>query len=79
MAAAGADGACAGGRALQGGSVRLGERDSDGYLVGYVEDAGLAWKSLPERLVATAAGRLGDALTLPDDDRRRGELIEAAS
>ena len=51
---------------LQGEPVRLGERDSDGYLVGYVDAAG------------PAAGRLVDALTLPDGDRRRGELIEAA-
>ena len=39
---------------------------------------GLACESLRERLVATAAGRLVDALALPDGDRRRDELIGAA-
>jgi hypothetical protein len=58
--------------------VRLGERDSDDYLVGYVDEAGLAWESLRERLVATAAGKLVDALTLQCSERQRGELIEAA-
>ena len=42
------------------------------------DEAGLAWESLRERLVATAAGRLVDALTLQASERRRGELIEAA-
>ena len=62
---------------LSGEPVRLGERDSDGYLVGYIDDEGGAWESLRERLVATAAGRLVDALALPEGDRRDG-LIEAA-
>ncbi len=62
---------------LSGEPVRLGERDSDGYLVGYVDDEGGAWESLGERLVATAAGRLVDALALPEGARRDG-LIEAA-
>ena len=61
---------------LNGEPVRLGERDSDGYLVGYVDEAGQAWESLRERLVATAAGKLAEALALPDG--RRGELIGAA-
>ena len=63
---------------LRGAPVRLGERDSDDSLIGYVDEAGQAWESLRERLVATAAGRLVDALTLPSGDRRRGELFEAA-
>ena len=63
---------------LAGEPVRLGERDSDGYLVGYVDEAGLAWQSLRERLIATAAGRLVDALTMQGSERRRDELIEAA-
>ena len=46
--------------------MRLGERDCDGYLVGYVDDDGGAWESLGERLVAIAAGRLVDALALPE-------------
>ena len=63
---------------LHGEPVRLGERDSDDYLVGYVDGNGLGWESLRERLVATAAGRLVDALALPGGDPRRDELIEAA-
>ena len=63
---------------LAGEPVRLGEHDSDGYLVGYVDEGGLAWESLRERLVATAAGRLVDALSLQSSERRRDELIEAA-
>ena len=63
---------------LNGEPVRLGERDCDDYLVGYVDEAGLAWESLRERLVATAAGKLVDALTLQCSERQRGELIEAA-
>ena len=63
---------------LNGEPVRLGERDSDDYLVGYVDEAGQAWESLRERLVATAAGKLVDALTLPEGDPRRDELIGAA-
>jgi hypothetical protein len=30
--------------------VRLGERDRDGYLVGYIDEHGLAWESLTEKL-----------------------------
>ncbi len=63
---------------LSGEPVRVGERDSDGYLVGYVDEQGIAWKSLCERLVATAAGRLVDALSLPEGDPRRDGLIKAA-
>jgi hypothetical protein len=58
--------------------VRLGERDSDGYLVGYIDEHGLAWESLIEKLCATHGGRLAEALSLPDDDSRRDELIETA-
>ena len=63
---------------LHGEPVRLGEHDSAGYLVGYVDEAGLAWESLRERLVARAAGRIVDALSLQGSEHRRDELIEAA-
>jgi hypothetical protein len=55
---------------------RLGGRDSGGYIVGYIDDQGLAWQSLAEQLVATRAGLLAEALQLPDSDRRRDELLE---
>jgi hypothetical protein len=42
--------------------VRLGERDTSGYLVGYIDDDGLAWESLRERIVAIQGQRLADAL-----------------
>jgi hypothetical protein len=58
--------------------VRLGERDSDGHLVGYIDNHGLGWESLRECLVATHAGPLARALALPHDDPRRDELIERA-
>jgi hypothetical protein len=35
--------------------VRLGERDSAGYLVGYIDEHGLAWQSLNERIVPFTA------------------------
>jgi hypothetical protein len=56
--------------------VRLGERDTDDHLVGYVDEHGHAWESLTERLVATLGGRLFDALTLHPADPRRDQLIE---
>lgn len=56
--------------------VRLGERDSSGHLAGYIDESGLAWESLTEQLVATHGGRLAEALRLPDEDRRRDELLE---
>jgi hypothetical protein len=58
--------------------VRLGERDSDGHLVGYIDEQGLAWQSLAERIVAVEGQRLAGALALPYDDPRRDRLIEEA-
>jgi hypothetical protein len=55
--------------------VRLGERDSSGHLVGYVDEQGLAWESLGERIVAVYGHRLADAMALPYDDPRRDELM----
>lgn len=43
--------------------VRLGEIRSDGHLVGYIEEHGLAWESLAECLVANHGARLAEALT----------------
>jgi hypothetical protein len=58
--------------------VRLGERDSDGHIVGYIDEQGVAWESLAERIVARHGGRLFDALRLDPDDPRRERLIEQA-
>jgi hypothetical protein len=58
--------------------VRLGERDTDGHIVGYIDEQGLAWQSLAETIVARHSGRLFEALRLPDDDARRDRLIEQA-
>lgn len=60
----------------EGEPVRLGERDSGGHLVGYVDPSGLAWESLTEQLVATDGGRLAEALCLPDGDRGRDDLLD---
>jgi hypothetical protein len=59
-------------------AVRLGERDTDGHIVGYIDEDGLAWQSLAERIVAEQAGRLFHALKLHPDDRLRDRLIEQA-
>jgi hypothetical protein len=56
--------------------VRLGERDSDGYLVGYIDEHGLAWESLTEKLAATHGPQLAQALSLPYDDPRRDQLLD---
>jgi hypothetical protein len=58
--------------------VRLGERDSHGNLVGYIDEQGLAWESLAERIVAVEGHRLAEALALPYDDPRRDRLLEEA-
>jgi hypothetical protein len=58
--------------------VRLGERDSSGHLVGYIDEHGLAWESLIERIVAVHGQRLAEAMALPYDDRRRDQLMDDA-
>jgi hypothetical protein len=58
--------------------VRLGERDSGGHLVGYVDEHGLAWESLSERIVAVHGQRLAEALALRHDDPRRDRLMDEA-
>jgi hypothetical protein len=56
--------------------VRLGEHDSTGHLVGYIDETGLAWESLIECIVAKLGGRLFEALALPYDDPQRDRLME---
>jgi hypothetical protein len=58
--------------------VRLGERDSTGYLVGYIDEHGLAWQSLSERIVAIHGHHLATAMARPYDDPRRDQLIHQA-
>jgi hypothetical protein len=58
--------------------VRLGERDTDGHIVGYIDEHGVAWESLAERIVAHRAGRLFGALKPHPDDPLRDRLIEQA-
>jgi hypothetical protein len=58
--------------------VRLGERDSSGHLVGYIDGNGLAWESLIERIVAVHGQRLAEAMALPYDDPRRDQLMDDA-
>ena len=56
--------------------VRLGERDASGHLVGYIDEHGLAWQSLTERIVAAEGQRLAEAMALPYDDPRRDQLMD---
>jgi hypothetical protein len=56
--------------------VRLGERDTDGHIVGYIDEQGLAWESLAERIVALHGGDLAEALALPYEDPRRDPLMD---
>jgi hypothetical protein len=58
--------------------VRLGERDSSGHLVGYIDERGLAWESLIERIVAVHGRRLAEAMALPYDHPRRDRLMDDA-
>lgn len=56
--------------------VRLGEYDSTGHLVGYIDDDGLAWESLRERILAVCGHGLEDALALPDNDLRCDQAMD---
>jgi hypothetical protein len=60
-----------------GATVRLGERDCDGRRVGFIDADGLAWESLRECLVATAAARIAEALALPIGAERERALAAA--
>jgi len=44
-----------------GNPVRLGETDSDGFVVGFIGADGTCWESITERDVATTCGRFMDA------------------
>jgi hypothetical protein len=54
------------------------QRDSSGHLVGYIDEHGLAWQSLTERIVAVQGERLAKAMALRYDDPRRDQLIDQA-
>lgn len=58
------------GRDSSGRPVRLGDRDSDGYVVGYIDRDGDCWESIWERDRALATGRYLDALALWRRGRR---------
>jgi hypothetical protein len=62
----------------QGEPVRLGERDSSGHLVGYIDHQGLAWESLIERTVAVHGQQLADAMALANDDPGLAQRIDEA-
>lgn len=55
--------------------VRLGDRDSDGYVVGYIDGDGLSWESIWDRDRAVGSGRYLDALNL----WRRGRRLRRPS
>jgi len=57
--------------------VRLGEHDSRGHLVGYIDEKGLAWQSLTERLIAGYGHRLATAMAEPQADPRRDIEMDA--
>lgn len=59
------------GRDSHGSPVRLGDLDSDGVPVGYIDPSGLAWASRLEAECSILAGRLQDA---HDDVQRAGHL-----
>jgi hypothetical protein len=56
--------------------VRLGEHDTTGHIVGYIDQDGLGWQSLNELIVAVQGQRLADVLELADSDPRRGQFLE---
>jgi hypothetical protein len=56
--------------------VRLGEFDSHCHLVGYIDQHGLAWESLTERIIAVHGHRLAEAIALPYNDPRRDHLMD---
>jgi hypothetical protein len=63
---------------LTGQPVRLGERDGSGHIVGYIDEQGLAWESLAERIVAIQGHKLADAIALPYEHPDRDRLIDEA-
>lgn len=62
-----------------GNPVRLGERDSMGHVIGYIEEDGTPWESLRERDYAVTAGEYRRALLAwmsGDDERFRRPRAE---
>lgn len=61
-----------------GNPVRLGERDSMGHVVGYIEEDGTPWESLRERDYAVTAGEYRRALLawMSGDERFRQPRAE---
>lgn len=66
----------AAGIVARGGPVRLGELDSHCHLVGDIDQHGLAWESLTERIIAVHGHRLAEAIALPYNDPRRDHLMD---
>jgi hypothetical protein len=58
---------------LNGEPARLGEFDSAGHIVGYIDDKGNCWENLRERDCSMSAGRYLDALSDFRAGRRRTE------
>ena len=50
------------GQDTHGSPVTLGEIDTDGIKVGFIDQQGLAWESVEERDLALTAGRYQDAI-----------------
>lgn len=55
-----------------GNPVRLGEVDTDGFVVGFIDPDGTCWESITERDVATTCGRFMEAW---NDWNRCGGLL----
>lgn len=57
--------------------VRLGEHDSRGQLIGYIDEKGIAWHSFTERVIAGYGHRLARAMAQPPADPRRDSEMDA--
>jgi hypothetical protein len=57
--------------------VRLGEIDSEGQLVGYIDQHGLAWQSFADCLIAGMGHLLATAMAQPPTDPRRDIDMDA--
>lgn len=60
------------GKDSHGNPVRLGEIDTGGYFVGYIDEDGLCWESVRERDCAIASGRFYDACIDWDRNGQQG-------
>jgi hypothetical protein len=63
---------CKSGHDSHGNPVKLGDRDTGGYFVGYIDTDGLAWENLRERDCAIASGRFYDACIEWDRNGQKG-------